>query len=105
MALTSVSLYHLHPLRPATNVYIVFTIGWAAVFAVLVDWFNGTGCGSAWNWVGFSLHRSNTCGQWKAAQAFSFLSMIMWLASAIFGVIVVHRLSKRAAANHNHSRV
>jgi hypothetical protein len=75
---------------------LIFTGGWAAVFGLLIDWFNGTECGSAWNWRGFSLRRSNQCGQWKAAQAFSFLSMIFWFATFLLGIITVHRLSKRA---------
>jgi hypothetical protein len=77
---------------------LVFTAGWAAVFGLLVRWFNGANCGSAWNWTGFSLRRSNNCGQWRAAQAFSFLSMIFWFATFVLGIITVHRLSRRAGA-------
>jgi hypothetical protein len=77
---------------------LIFTGGWAAVFGLLIDWFNGENCGSAWNWRGFSLHRDNQCGQWKAAQAFSFLSMVFWFASFLLGIITVHRLSHRATA-------
>jgi hypothetical protein len=79
------------------NHFLVFTAGWAAVFGLLVQWFNGAECGSAWDWTGFSLRRSNQCGQWKAAQAFSFLSMVFWFATFLLGLITVHRLSKRAA--------
>ncbi|KAH8716827.1 hypothetical protein GQ44DRAFT_762453 [Phaeosphaeriaceae sp. PMI808] len=74
---------------------LVFTGGWAAVFGLLVTWFSHAGCGSAWNWTGFSLSRSNACGQWRAAQAFSFLSLVFWFASFCLGVITVHRLSRR----------
>jgi hypothetical protein len=77
---------------------LVFTAGWAAVFGLLVRWFNGANCGSAWNWTGFSLRRSNNCGQWRAAQAFSFLSMIFWFATFVLGIITVHRLSRRAGS-------
>ncbi|KAF2826199.1 hypothetical protein CC86DRAFT_382271 [Ophiobolus disseminans] len=76
---------------------LVFTAGWAAVFGLLVRWFNRAGCGSAWNWSGFSLSRSNSCGQWRAAQAFSFLSLVFWFATFLLGVITYHRLSRRAA--------
>ncbi|KAJ4316836.1 hypothetical protein N0V94_005249 [Neodidymelliopsis sp. IMI 364377] len=31
---------------------LVFTAGWAAAFALLVRWFNGVHCGSAWSWGG-----------------------------------------------------
>jgi len=75
---------------------LVFTGGWAAVFGLLVRYFDRSGCGSAWNWTGFSLSRSNSCGQWKAAQAFSFLSLVFWFATFLLGLITVHRLSKRA---------
>ncbi|KAL6705420.1 hypothetical protein ACN47E_007069 [Coniothyrium glycines] len=84
---------------------LIFTAGWAAVFALLVRWFNGAGCGSAWNWSGFSLSRDNYCGQWRAAQAFSFLSMVFWFATFILGVLTVHRLNRRATAiggRHSH---
>jgi hypothetical protein len=76
----------------------IFTAGWAAVFGLLVDWFNDSGCGSPWAWRGgLSLRRSDTCGQWRAAQAFSFLSMITWFATGVFGIIMVLRLRRRAA--------
>lgn len=77
---------------------IVFTAGWAAVFGLLVRYFNGVNCGSAWNWTGFSLSRSNYCGQWRAAQAFSFLSLVFWFATFVLGVLTVHRLNRRATA-------
>ncbi|KAF1917942.1 hypothetical protein BDU57DRAFT_182156 [Ampelomyces quisqualis] len=75
----------------------VFTAGWAAVFGLLVRYFDGVNCGSAWNWTGFSLSRDNYCGQWRAAQAFSFLSLVFWFATFLLGIITVHRLSRRAA--------
>ncbi|KAH5447812.1 hypothetical protein HBI30_174780 [Parastagonospora nodorum] len=76
---------------------LVFTAGWAAVFGLLVRWFNGTNCGSAWDWAGFSFSRDNNCGQWRAAHAFSFLSMVIWFATFLLGIITAHRLSHRAA--------
>ncbi|KAH7089663.1 hypothetical protein FB567DRAFT_590470 [Paraphoma chrysanthemicola] len=83
----------------------IFTAGWGAVFGLLVRWFNGVNCGSAWNWTGFSLSRSNYCGQWRAAQAFSFLSMVFWFASFLLGLITLHRLSRRADGRVRGSRV
>ncbi|KAH9882847.1 hypothetical protein J1614_000213 [Plenodomus biglobosus] len=77
---------------------LVFTAGWAAVFALYVRYFNRTGCGDAWNWSGVSFSRTNSCGQWRAAQAFSFLSLVLWFATFVLGVITVHRLKRRAAA-------
>ncbi|XP_014558126.1 hypothetical protein COCVIDRAFT_95419 [Bipolaris victoriae FI3] len=76
----------------------IFTAGWAAVFGLLVDWFNDANCGSPWAWGGLSLRRGDTCGQWRAAQAFSFLSLITWFATGILGIIMVLRLRRRAAA-------
>ncbi|KAI4946446.1 hypothetical protein J4E91_007134 [Alternaria rosae] len=76
----------------------IFTAGWAAVFGLLVSWFNGSGCGSAWAWSGVSFRRDNSCGQWQAAQAFSFLSMILWFATGVLGILTVHRLNRKAAA-------
>ena len=78
---------------------LVFTAGWAAAFGVLVRYFNTQACGSAWAWTGFSLSRSNTCGQWKAAQAFSFLSLVVWFATFVLGVITYHRLSRQPVVN------
>lgn len=80
------------------HVFLVFTAGWAAVFGVLVDWFNGSGCGSPWAWRnGFSMKGDDSCGQWRAAQAFAFLSMITWFATGLLGAIVMLRLRRRAA--------
>jgi hypothetical protein len=83
---------------------IVFTAGWAAVFALLVIWFNGANCGSAWAWGSISLSRSNYCGQWRAAQAFSFLSMIMWFTTFVLGVITYHRLTRQPVINEGHGK-
>ncbi|KAF2855016.1 hypothetical protein T440DRAFT_464333 [Plenodomus tracheiphilus IPT5] len=77
---------------------LVFTAGWAAVFGLYVRYFNGVNCGSAWNWSGVSLSRNDYCGQWRAAQAFSFLSLVFWFATFVLGVLTVHRLNRRAAA-------
>jgi hypothetical protein len=78
---------------------LLFTAGWAAAFGVLVRYFNTQSCGSAWAWTGFSLRRSNACGQWKAAQAFSFLSLVVWFATFVLGVITYHRLSRQPVVN------
>jgi hypothetical protein len=83
---------------------LVFTAGWAAAFGVLVRYFNTQSCGSAWAWTGFSLRRSNACGQWKAAQAFSFLSLVVWFATFVLGVITYHRLSRQPVVNEGPSK-
>lgn len=76
--------------------------GWFAAFGLLVRWFNGTGCGSIWNWSG--IQHGGYCNQWKAAQAFSFLSAIFWLASMLLGIMVYHRLSRSVVATDNAPR-
>jgi hypothetical protein len=78
---------------------LVFTAGWAATFALLVRWFNGAGCGSAWSWAGISLLGDNYCGQWRAAQAFSFLSLVVWFATFVLGVVTYHRLTRQPVIN------
>ncbi|KAH6642375.1 hypothetical protein C7974DRAFT_100588 [Boeremia exigua] len=92
-----VSIVWIIPTKSSMASYgsdLLFTAGWAAVFAVLVIWFNGAGCGSAWAWSGLSLSRSNYCGQWKAAQAFSFLSLVVWFTTFVLGVITYHRINE-----------
>lgn len=76
----------------------VFSAAWFAVFGLLVDYFDDISCGSIWYWEGIRFRGNNTCGQWNAAQAFSFLSAIFWFASFILGVITYHRLSRRPVA-------
>ncbi|KAK3378609.1 integral membrane protein [Podospora didyma] len=69
---------------------LFISILWFVSFGLLVDWLNGS-CGNVFNWEGISLHRTNSCSEWKAIVAFAFLSAIVWLASAILGFFWVHR--------------
>jgi len=39
------------------------------------------------------------CGQWRAAQAFSFLSLIVWFTTFVLGVITYHRLTRQPVIN------
>ncbi|KAH2004247.1 hypothetical protein KXV45_002047 [Aspergillus fumigatus] len=39
-----------------------------------------------------SAFSTNSCGRWKAAEAFSFLSAIVWLASALVGIWFTFRV-------------
>jgi Membrane-associating domain len=60
---------------------IIISAGWFAAFGVLVNYLHSTGCGSYFTWGGIT---GNTiCNQWQAAEAFSFLSAIFWLLSAL----------------------
>ncbi|PSN70405.1 hypothetical protein BS50DRAFT_632295 [Corynespora cassiicola Philippines] len=73
---------------------LFFSAAWFAAFGVLVNYYRRVNCGSIWAWDGITFRRGNTCGQWNAAQAFSFLSAIFWFASFLLGIIVYHRLSR-----------
>lgn len=63
---------------------ILISFAWFAAFGILVDAVNHLPCGSIWSWEfggGDPL-----CGRWKAAEAFSFISAIIWIFSALIGI-------------------
>jgi hypothetical protein len=60
---------------------LVMSGGWFAAFALLVMYIHDIDCGGAFHWSGIT-HGGN-CNQWKADEAFSFLSAIFWLCSAL----------------------
>ncbi|KAI1308463.1 membrane-associating domain-containing protein [Xylaria venustula] len=66
---------------------LLISITWFVAFGLLVNYLDGA-CGAVFNWnnIGF---RGDQCGKWKAVIAFSFLSAIVWLVSAIIGLIWV----------------
>jgi len=73
----------------AWHLDLLLSLAWFAAFGLLVDALGDIGnCGSPWDWSGLA---SNTddCSRWKAAEAFSFLSAIFWLASAILGIYYI----------------
>ncbi len=73
----------LPPDKERTNpspVDIIISLAWFAAFGVLVDTIRQLPCGSIWSW---HFRGDQTCGRWKAAEAFSFLSAILWLVSGI----------------------
>ncbi|EYE98371.1 MARVEL domain-containing protein [Aspergillus ruber CBS 135680] len=63
---------------------IILSLAWFAAFGILVDAIHKLNCGSIWHWNNFL--SGDTCGRWKAAEAFAFISAIVWLASGIVGV-------------------
>ncbi|KAF1941542.1 hypothetical protein EJ02DRAFT_512340 [Clathrospora elynae] len=76
---------------------LFFCGAWFAVFGLLQDWFEDQmHCGSSWQWDHMGLH-DNLCGQWNAAQAFSFLSAVFWFASFVLGILVWKRASAPVA--------
>jgi hypothetical protein len=69
---------------------LFLSVAWFVAFGLIVNWLNGT-CGYIFDWSGISLHGVDTCAEWKADIAFTFLSAICWLVSAIVGLYWVHR--------------
>jgi hypothetical protein len=79
---------------------VIMMILWFAVFGLLVDWFGASSCGGVFNWSGITSN-DDSCHKWKAAEAFSFLSALFWLASALLGFLVLHRLGEtRVSTTH-----
>ncbi|GFF98635.1 hypothetical protein IFM53868_09890 [Aspergillus udagawae] len=70
---------------------VVISFAWFAAFGILVDAVHKLNCGSIWRWH-FDTYSTNSCGRWKAAEAFSFLSAIVWLASALVGMWFTFRV-------------
>lgn len=62
------------------TVDVLISFAWFAAFGILVDAIHHLPCGSIWNW---HFGSQPLCARWKAAEAFSFLSAIMWLFSAL----------------------
>lgn len=60
---------------------IILSLAWFAAFGILVDAIHKLNCGSIWHWNGFL--SGDTCGRWKAAEAFAFISAFVWLVSGI----------------------
>ncbi|KAK5049059.1 hypothetical protein LTR84_005481 [Exophiala bonariae] len=57
---------------------VFISVAWFAAFGILIS-FNGT------------------CGRWRATEAFSFLSAIFWLVSALVGIWFIRRERRKAA--------
>ncbi|RYP23201.1 hypothetical protein DL767_008884 [Monosporascus sp. MG133] len=67
---------------------LFISICWFAAFGVLVNYLDGS-CGRVFSWIDVTLRGDNLCGRFKAVIAFSFLSAICWLVSAIIGFMWV----------------
>ncbi|KAF7136748.1 hypothetical protein CNMCM5793_006217 [Aspergillus hiratsukae] len=81
---------------------VIISFAWFAAFGILVDAIHNMNCGSIWAWH-FTTNTINACGRWKAAEAFSFLSAIVWLASALVGIWFTFRV-RGANADGYHGR-
>ncbi|EAW12762.1 MARVEL domain-containing protein [Aspergillus clavatus NRRL 1] len=80
---------------------VIISLAWFAAFGLLVDAIHKLNCGSIWQWHFVGDH--TTCGRWKAAEAFSFLSAIVWMASALVGLWFTFRV-RGANADGYHGR-
>ncbi|ERS95927.1 uncharacterized protein SPSK_00910 [Sporothrix schenckii 1099-18] len=69
---------------------LLISILWFVAFGLIVNWLHGS-CGNIFNWTGITINSGNSCPEWKANIAFSFLSAICWLVSALLGIYWVHR--------------
>jgi len=63
---------------------LFISIMWFVSFGLLVDWLNGA-CGYVFDWDEFEITGNDYCALWKANIAFTFLSALVWLVSAILG--------------------
>jgi hypothetical protein len=94
------SLILLIPFTASLTIFpldLLFFILWIISFGLLVDWIAPMDC----QWYrGHSLFYLSEdpidqCQRWKAGLAFTFLSAMFWLGSAILALWVVHRSKKR----------
>ncbi|GAO17934.1 uncharacterized protein UV8b_00373 [Ustilaginoidea virens] len=82
---------------------IFVSILWWVAFGLLANLL-GSSCGALFDWDNVS-PRGDQCGKFKADLAFSFLSAVLWLASALIGIFWVRSHERRAAdADAHHGR-
>ena len=81
---------------------IFLSLCWWAAFALMVL-FTKQQCGSgAFDWNGIKvMGHDGGCAQWRAVQAFAFLSAVFWLVSAIVGIWFTHRERRNRMVSHN----
>ncbi|KAK4144280.1 uncharacterized protein C8A04DRAFT_36743 [Dichotomopilus funicola] len=83
------ALFFLIPLQAYAHILrwpadLVLSAAWFVAFGLLVDWV-GDSCGNVFDWNTISFRGAASCSQVKATIAFSFLSALFWLTSAIMG--------------------
>jgi len=82
---------------------IIIGLAWFAAFGVLVNYIKSQNCGGFFTWG--NITHGSECDKWQAAEAFSFLSAIFWMASAIVGLWVYHKVERRGGVGHaGHNR-
>ncbi|KAJ9613145.1 hypothetical protein H2200_003086 [Cladophialophora chaetospira] len=73
---------------------IFLSFAWFAAFGLLVEWIGGSTCsGDTFSWSQIGIH--SFCGRYRASEAFSFLSAIFWLLSALVGLWFIHREGRK----------
>ncbi|EEP78852.1 conserved hypothetical protein [Uncinocarpus reesii 1704] len=72
---------------------LLLSFAWFAAFGLLVDALEDVNCGGVFEWG--RITDGGSCARWKASQAFSFLSAIFWLASALLGIWFSFRVRDR----------
>jgi hypothetical protein len=68
----------------------VISVAWWVAFGLEVNWLGGN-CGYVFDWNNIQVNGGDACPQLKADVAFTFLSAIFWLVSALLGIYWVHR--------------
>lgn len=81
---------------------LLISFAWFAAFGLLVDALHKNHCGEIWYWRDFS--NDTICDRWRAAEAFSFLSAVFWIVSALLGIWFIHRTTDAIAARAVHRR-
>ncbi|KAF1982459.1 integral membrane protein [Aulographum hederae CBS 113979] len=74
----------------------ILSLAWFAAFAALVNWIQPIECGGVFSWG--NITGNNYCSKWIAAEAFSFIAACFWLASALLGIYIYHKLRKTTTA-------
>ncbi|RDA88572.1 hypothetical protein CP532_5840 [Ophiocordyceps camponoti-leonardi (nom. inval.)] len=73
---------------------IFISLLWWASFALLVN-ATGSSCGAIFNWQNVAFTGEDQCGRFKADIAFAFMSAVLWLASALVGLLWTGRHERR----------
>ncbi|OAA60743.1 integral membrane protein [Cordyceps fumosorosea ARSEF 2679] len=78
--------------------FLLSILFWIA-FGVLVN-LVGSSCGAVFNWNNVHPVHGDQCGKYKATIAFSFLCAILFLASALIGLLWTRKREVRADTVH-----
>lgn len=73
---------------------LIISLAWFAAFGILVDALNGMPCGGIFHWG--NIRGDGNCSRWKASEAFSFISAILWLASTLVGIWFTYRTRRHS---------